>query len=36
MISSGCGDGRFCPDRPVTRGEVAVFFSVALGLNFPD
>jgi hypothetical protein len=36
LISAGCGNGQFCPDRPVTRGEVAVFLSVALGLNFPD
>ena len=35
-ISAGCGGGQFCPDRPLTRGEMAVFLSVALGLNFPD
>ena len=23
-ISSGCGDGKFCPDNPVTRAQVAV------------
>lgn len=36
LISGGCGGGQFCPDRAVTRGEMAVFLSVALGLNFPD
>ena len=36
LISGGCGNGQFCPDRPLTRGEMAVFLSVALGLNFPD
>jgi hypothetical protein len=31
-ITGGCGGGMFCPDRLVTRGEVAVFFvSAALG-----
>jgi hypothetical protein len=24
-ITSGCGDTNFCPDRPLTRGEMAVF-----------
>ncbi len=23
-ITSGCGDGKFCPDNPVTRAQVAV------------
>lgn len=31
-ITSGCGPGSFCPDSPVTRGQIAVFLSVALGL----
>ena len=35
-ISGGCGPGLFCPERPVTRGEMAVLLSTALGLNFPD
>jgi hypothetical protein len=35
-ITGGCGNGRFCPADPVTRGEMAVFLSTALGLNFPD
>jgi hypothetical protein len=35
-ITTGCGSGQFCPERPLTRGEMAVILSVALGLNFPD
>jgi hypothetical protein len=31
-ITGGCGmPGFFCPDRPVTRGEMAVFIETALG-----
>lgn len=32
-ITSGCGDWRFCPDDPVTRGEMAAFLARALGLD---
>jgi S-layer homology domain len=35
-ITAGCGEGNFCPDRPITRGELAVFLSKALGLHWPD
>lgn len=35
-ITAGCGDGNFCPDQPLTRGQMAVFLSVALGLHFPN
>ncbi len=28
-ITSGCGNGSYCPDDPVTRGEMAVFIIVA-------
>lgn len=35
-ITAGCGSGNFCPDLPVTRGQMAVFLTSALGLNFPD
>ncbi len=31
-ITKGCGPGRFCPDQPVTRGEMAAFLKRALGL----
>jgi hypothetical protein len=34
-ITAGCGGGNFCPDAPLTRGQMAVFLSVALGLHFP-
>jgi CSLREA domain-containing protein len=30
-ITSGCGAGLFCPDRPVTRAEMAVFLVASLG-----
>jgi hypothetical protein len=36
QITAGCGDGNFCPDAPVTRGQMAVLLSKALGLHFPD
>jgi len=35
-ITGGCGSKNFCPDGIVTRQEVAKFFAVALGLNFPN
>jgi hypothetical protein len=35
-ITAGCGDGNFCPDAPVTRGQMAVFLARALGLSFPN
>ena len=35
-LTGGCGPGAFCPDNPVTRGQMAVFLSVALGLHFPN
>jgi hypothetical protein len=35
-ITGGCGNGNFCPSQNVTRGEIAVFFARALGLNFPN
>jgi hypothetical protein len=33
-ITAGCGGGRFCVDDPITRGQMAVFLSLALGLHF--
>jgi hypothetical protein len=33
-ITGGCGGSNFCPDAPLTRGQMAVFLSVALGLHF--
>ena len=31
-ITTGCGDDTYCPDRPVTRGQMAAFLSRALQL----
>ncbi|MBK9087574.1 MAG: S-layer homology domain-containing protein [Holophagales bacterium] len=28
-ITAGCGGGRYCPDNPITRAEMAVFLLVA-------
>lgn len=33
-ITGGCGGSNFCPDAPLTRGQMAVFLSVALGLHW--
>jgi hypothetical protein len=33
-ITAGCGGGNYCPDNPVTRGQMAVFLSKALGLHW--
>jgi hypothetical protein len=35
-ITAGCGNGNFCPDAPLTRGQMAVFLSKALGLHWPN
>jgi len=35
-ITGGCGVGLYCPNNAVTRGQMAVFLSVALGLHFPN
>jgi len=34
-ITGGCGGGNYCPDTPLTRGQMAVFLSKALGLSWP-
>jgi ELWxxDGT repeat protein len=34
-ITSGCGGGNYCPDQPVTRGEMAVFLATAFHLPLP-
>jgi hypothetical protein len=34
-ITSGCSATQFCPDQPVTRGQMAKFLSKALGLHWP-
>ena len=35
-ITAGCGGGNYCPNSPLTRGQMAVFLAKALGLNFPN
>lgn len=34
-ITAGCGGGNYCPNDPLTRGQMAVFLSKALGLHWP-
>jgi len=33
-ITAGCGNGNFCPNAPLTRGQMAVFLAKALGLDW--
>jgi hypothetical protein len=33
-ITAGSGGGNYCPDAPLTRGQMAVFLAIALGLHF--
>ena len=35
-LTGGCSAGSFCPDSPVTRGQLSVFLAAALGLHFPN
>jgi hypothetical protein len=35
-ITGGCSAGSYCPNDPVTRGQMAVFLATALGLHFPN
>ena len=34
-ITGGCGGGNYCPDNPVTRRQMAIFLTKALGLHWP-
>ena len=34
-ITAGCGNGNYCPDAPLTRGQMAAFLAKALGLHWP-
>jgi hypothetical protein len=34
-VTAGCGSGNFCPDTPVTRGQMAVFLDKALTFLWP-
>lgn len=33
-ITAGCGGGDFCPNAPLTRGQMAAFLAKALGLHW--
>jgi hypothetical protein len=33
-ITGGCGSGNYCPNNPVTRGQMAVYLASALGLHY--
>jgi hypothetical protein len=35
-ITGGCGAGNYCPNSPLTRGQMAVFLAAALGLHWPN
>lgn len=35
-ITAGCGGDDFCPNDPVTRGQMAVFLAKALGLHWAN
>ena len=35
-ITAGCGGGNYCPDDSLTRGQMAVFLSKALGLHWSE
>ncbi len=35
-ITAGCAADQFCPDNPVTRGQMAVFLTKALGLHWTE
>jgi len=35
-ITAGCGGGNFCPNRTLTRVEMAIFLARALGLHWPN
>lgn len=34
-ITGGCGAGNYCPNQPLTRGQMAVFLAKGLGLSWP-
>jgi hypothetical protein len=36
QITGGCGNGNFCPNAPLTRGQMAVFLAKALGLHWAN
>jgi hypothetical protein len=34
QVTAGCGGNNYCPDAPLTRGQMAVFLAKALGLQW--
>jgi hypothetical protein len=34
-VTLGCGGGQYCPDSPVTRGQMAAFMARLAGLHWP-
>jgi hypothetical protein len=34
-VTGGCGDRLYCPDAPLTRGQMATFMAKTLGLQWP-
>ena len=35
-ITGGCAGGNYCPDKPITRRQMAIFLAKALALHWPD
>ena len=35
-ITVGCGGGNYCPNNPLTRGQMAVYLAKALGLHWSE
>jgi len=35
-VTAGCGNGNYCPDAPLTRRQMAVFLSKALGFHWQN
>ena len=35
-ITVGCGNGNYCPNDAITRGQMAIFLARALGLHYPN
>ena len=34
-VTSGCGNGNYCPDTAVTRGSMSVFLAAMFGMVVP-
>ena len=35
-VVGGCGSGDYCPNAPVTRGQMAVYLAASLGMHWPQ